>query len=1118
MAMHTKLNQIYAAIDAYQFGRAVKLASALPDSNVLGKALLAHSYTHSGQKDKALVTLHKILIGDGPTASSLSTVFFEIESRLERQNAGLDPSASAASSSAHGPKSDPTPSTRKGKKGKKKPAPQQQQQQQHSTAAETKQPQQDLVDRLDIMPSAPEKIDFLSDEESTTKNISKIITDETTLATLAISLKSLNLPFTAYQMYARAANASPSELLLTKTFAFGLLTLAAPCSWDQDSHSRLEAHVLGHMQTVALHLARAAVASGDGNTLMIATAWACQSAVWQLEWLPDDDRRSSILPRLAESMGKKLLQQENDKNERSREIRMLCLRILKRQAKWDEILQILEDMPTDDNTGEESEKVFGVAMNANQIKLEMAGALKHLDRYDDARTIYEDLLDQRPDDWSCWKAHLECSLLAKSTNSVDATRTLANKVIKEQEGSRFQLRGPHLMLLEIAKENFRKDSTDGNLQALGSAVQQYAEIFAHRANSTITDLDHYLTIILRQSTTTGRDITVSLLDFTESLRKSNSSIGATAGEDYCKKEHKRKLTAFIFSLKLCHRLLSVNNDLAEKYLPDWVEIIKEWQATFSLSEGNQEGQQILKELEPGDDLILLVVQQLLCTNDSDKNGGDENVMLSAILLEAAIKNSPCNAYLRFLAMDVFHRLDAATRSWEHYQKVGLKNIQFDSCSFVVYPYLFEGGLYNEAIAVSKELLRFHAGAVRDCGDFSAKAMSSGTLTKANEFMLFQREKMNQSLTYLYSKGLTLDAAPLLATEVQRMKHDEKPVLKGGIGTMQGIVGGTEDMERATKMVVESHNKYAALSIVSDVTKECGEDLADNRDRSILTHVGFLWKPKVEKKQLMVIETLRRGHIHGLLIRATLCLGAMKGPKKGKVVKTSDLLEKRTQSLLDSVLAASEFFDNELADVCGDSAHQRGCRKLLHVFLSLCRLLSIVNAGLPKPNTGNDSMEQREHRSVDIIQNEVLVNLKEGCQKLLPISSPKLVGTLLPAYILPIFAMFRMSSHVCNAYGWGKRKATKKVSVAMAELSKAFQVLLKDNLKPCLDSLPSSETESSSSSEYSPVEEVTNLLGAEVIVSTKNKLNAAQYRTRMRMEPILDEMIDFLHEFDATREE
>mmetsp|Transcript_6573 Transcript_6573/g.18868 ORF Transcript_6573/g.18868 Transcript_6573/m.18868 type:complete len:304 (+) Transcript_6573:221-1132(+) len=131
MAMHTKLNQIYAAIDAYQFGRAVKLASALPDSNVLGKALLAHSYTHSGQKDKALVTLHKILIGDGPTASSLSTVFFEIESRLERQNAGLDPSASAASSSAHGPKSDPTPSTRKGKKGKKKPAPQQQQQQQH---------------------------------------------------------------------------------------------------------------------------------------------------------------------------------------------------------------------------------------------------------------------------------------------------------------------------------------------------------------------------------------------------------------------------------------------------------------------------------------------------------------------------------------------------------------------------------------------------------------------------------------------------------------------------------------------------------------------------------------------------------------------------------------------------------------------------------------------------------------------------------------------------------------------------------------------------------------------------------------------------------------------------
>eukprot|EP00532_Pseudo-nitzschia_australis_P000896 CAMPEP_0168195588 /NCGR_PEP_ID=MMETSP0139_2-20121125/19937_1 /TAXON_ID=44445 /ORGANISM="Pseudo-nitzschia australis, Strain 10249 10 AB" /LENGTH=127 /DNA_ID=CAMNT_0008119455 /DNA_START=248 /DNA_END=628 /DNA_ORIENTATION=- len=124
MSMHTKLNPIYAAIDAYQFGRAIKLAAALPDSNVLGKALLAHSYTKSGQKYQALVTLHKILIGD----ASVSTVFFELQSILDRQNSAVTPSASTPS--AQGSKAEPTTSTKKGKRGKKKPAQQQQHQQQ----------------------------------------------------------------------------------------------------------------------------------------------------------------------------------------------------------------------------------------------------------------------------------------------------------------------------------------------------------------------------------------------------------------------------------------------------------------------------------------------------------------------------------------------------------------------------------------------------------------------------------------------------------------------------------------------------------------------------------------------------------------------------------------------------------------------------------------------------------------------------------------------------------------------------------------------------------------------------------------------------------------------------
>ena len=592
---HTKLNPIYAAIDAYQFGRAIKLASALPDSNVLGKALLAHSYTKARQKHQAIITLHKILVGDSkPTAS----VFFELQSVRDQQDLILSPSAST--SAAAPPKADP-PSGKKGKKGKKKPVAKPQQQ---NTSGGDTQSSIDLIDRLDKPLSMPNKIDFLpsADAESSTPSPAdvnpSIIIDKTILATLAISLKTLNLPLTAYQMYARAADVIPTELMLTKTFTSGLMFLAAASSWDAESRSRVETHVLGHMQTVSLQLARVAVSENDNSTLMLATAWACQSALWQLEWLPEHEKRSLILPRLAESMARKLLHQENEKNQRSKEIRLLCIRILKRQSQWDEILRILESIPvkSDDDTGDGTvadpasaiapPSEFGVPMTYQQIKLESAEVLTKLCRYDDARLIYEILLKRSPDDWLCWKAHLECTMLAKNNETACTTKALANNVIKVHEGSRNQYRGPHLMIVEIAAEELRQDGTDEKLRALGSAIQQYAEIFARRANCTITDLDQFINILRSHENSCGKDVVISLLEFAESLRTINTSEG-TASENCDKKENRSKLRAYIFALKLTHKLLSTNNDLADKYLPDWKEIVKEWQTTFSLMEGEE---------------------------------------------------------------------------------------------------------------------------------------------------------------------------------------------------------------------------------------------------------------------------------------------------------------------------------------------------------------------------------------------------------------------------------------------------------------------------------------------------------------------------------------------------
>jgi N-terminal acetyltransferase B complex non-catalytic subunit len=419
----------------------------------------------------------------------------------------------------------------------------------------------------------------------------------------------------------------------------------------------------------------------------------------------------------------------------------------------------------------------------------------------------------------------------------------------------------------------------------------------------------------------------------------------------------------------------------------------------------------------------------------------------AVLLETAISHSPHNAYLQIAAIDVYYHLNAMSRSWEYFQAIGLKHIQLDSCTYTILPLLMAGGLYNETIEVCKALLRFQAGTARDCSEYAGRAMEAGTLSKANEFLVFQRDKMNKSVTVLQAKGLILDSAALLADGVPRKKHDDDPILEGGLGIHQGIVGGDADMGRATQMVVEAHNPYAALSVVSwadsDGSIDDGKDMADNRDLSIMSQ-QILYQTKVESKQEIVQDALRRGHIHGLLIRSTLCVDATKGPKKGKIVKSSDELEKRTSSLLDCAMACTEFVDKH---TLAEGSAGECCKALIRATMDLCRALAVVSAGLP--TLENDSMEEREKLAVELLQSQVTNQLKQAKEHL-AVSSVKDVCFLLPNYVVPLFALFRMCSNTLTLFGWGKRKrATKICAGAMADVAFAFAGIVQQ-LQSCVE--------------------------------------------------------------------
>jgi len=440
------------------------------------------------------------------------------------------------------------------------------------------------------------------------------------------------------------------------------------------------------------------------------------------------------------------------------------------------------------------------------------------------------------------------------------------------------------------------------------------------------------------------------------------------------------------------------------------------------------------EMKLGDELVLLAVNKLIRMNPENTHAA----IACAAILEKAINNSPNNSYLKFAAMDIYHNLDATSLSWKVSKTLGLKHIQLDSSSFIILPFLVKGGLYNETIELCNSMIRFHTIAARDCGDYSGRAMKSGILSKADEFLVFQRTKMNHSLSMLEAKALILDAAAVLAEPIEKKRGENEVMLRGRLGHLQGIVGGNSDFERATEMISEIYNPFAALNVISWAkSHEQGRgicDIADNRDISILSH-RLLYSLALDSKDCTVQRVVQRGHIHGLLLRAALLVDGVKGPKKGKVVGLSEGLKRTTGSFLGSLKSVAS------VKVESEEVPFAGAKQLLLALTSIGHALSVVGSGAPELE--NDSLEEREVRSSTILEERALVHLKEA-REMMKNASVKTVCFVLPNYVVPLFSLFRMCSKVCELFGWGKRKSkSRRGASAMAAVARQFCVLIED---------------------------------------------------------------------------
>lgn len=282
---------------------------------------------------------------------------------------------------------------------------------------------------------------------------------------------------------------------------------------------------------------------------------------------------------------------EATKTAQSAEVCLLALRTMEQQGKWAEMLSLLNECSSNDENSPSSTATssdFGVAMTSYQVLTEKARVLCAAEKFKEAQTVYESLLATScPDDWSCWKGHMEC-VTRLNDNDVQSTRNFIETVLEDQAsrgGDVHPLRGPHLMKVELAAHLVRCNATDDANRSLQLAIQEYSALFAHRAVCAFSDLESYVQLLV--TSTDSMNITESLLEYLDTMQTTN--LAKENSENLSLKEEQARLRSYIFSIKMKHKILAHHTALQKKWFPDLTEMVNAWKTTLSMEPSNDGG-------------------------------------------------------------------------------------------------------------------------------------------------------------------------------------------------------------------------------------------------------------------------------------------------------------------------------------------------------------------------------------------------------------------------------------------------------------------------------------------------------------------------------------------------
>ena len=911
------LHPIYAALDSYDYRRAVKLCLALPKTNELGQALLAHALHKSGQTKKCYGILQSLFgpgwselealpsesLGDTTTTTTTTkTMMNSTATGTTAATATTTVSTSTAISTAT--------STVKGRKktlGKqKKPTtihtiqtatlilPQQQQQQQQQS-------QDDVVLRLSQPITIAMPTSWQDSHDPPIHN-AVIFQDDTIVETLSMTLSSLRLLETNYYLW------KLSGLSLVRQFKAAIHIVLA----------KQDMTILPTLQIIALQLAQ--------QDNLQYSKWISVVALWQLTFQNchnntnhnntnhnnndhnnnDNHEKSlqqkALLSRLAQSIASKSVESAQD----------FYLLYAAWQSSENRSSILLEWL----NRPIIPPTQHCIPLGTIQRLEWKAECFEYNKEWNMGIPIWQELLQLQPDQWSYWKALANAGY--QQGEMKDATIVIHQTLLSFQDTipnrRSHGLIHCHLAAMTIFHE---KQCTDANTNtdALSKSLQEYAALWASQASCTFSDVEAYLDLWLSRA---NQDQMTTMYEWTYDLYQEHTSV-----------QNRSNLRTYIFAIQCIYKLVLYTKQ--KEWLPDWRAIVTTWR-------GFSSAKSIQKENQPADELILLAIQGLLY--DTKEEGGEEeggeeeeqHLIMAATLLELGTTKSPYNPYIKIHLLQVYAKLQAYDESWRIFRDLGIKHIQIDSCTFLIMNHLFDGGMYRQACIVASDIMKFHGTALRDAGDFIGVAMEEGNFSKADDFIKFQLNHMSPSLAVLEARGVVLDCAPAMEGQL-------------------GITGDESDVENAKSIATEVHSIFGAPSLLT----ECRTTFSDNRDKSILDF-QILNKYMIESESSIITTAGRRKMIHGLLVRAVLVLDATKPLKKGKLVLPSESLKLRSQSLFDAVAAIDD--SNEW----------------INVMKTLCSAILLVSSGMSE--NGEDSLLLREERVTKVLLSMTIPNHTE----------------------------------------------------------------------------------------------------------------------------------------------